>query len=97
MASNVIIFNRIRAIWPKGYWHKSLGKSHQNSNYLKQAMLQSCPPTGIKPAAFEFSCKTTLSHSLFLILILFENEIILKQKIIKNIFCTFFVGVYYFK
>ena len=31
-------FNRFACFWPKGYQLGSLGKSHQNSDYLKQAM-----------------------------------------------------------
>ena len=32
------MFNRFACFWPKGYQPGSLGKSHQNGNYLKQAM-----------------------------------------------------------
>ena len=32
------LFNRFACFWPKGYQLRSLGKSHQNGNYLKQAM-----------------------------------------------------------
>ena len=31
-------FNRFACFWPKGYQLGSLGKSHQNGDYLKQAM-----------------------------------------------------------
>ena len=31
-------FNRFACFWPKGYQLGSLGKSHQNDDYLKQAM-----------------------------------------------------------
>ena len=31
-------FNRFARFWPKGYQLGSLGKSHQNGDYLKQAM-----------------------------------------------------------
>ena len=31
-------FNRLACFWPKGYQLGSLGKSHQNGDYLKQAM-----------------------------------------------------------
>ena len=34
-----MMFNRLRTIWPKGYQHGSLGKSHQKGDY-KQAMLK---------------------------------------------------------
>ena len=30
--------NRFACFWPKGYQLRSLGKSHQNGDYLKQAM-----------------------------------------------------------
>ena len=30
------LFNCLRAIWPKGYQRGSLGKSHQNGDYLEQ-------------------------------------------------------------
>ena len=30
-----MMFNRLRTIWPKGYQHGSLGKSHQKGDYLK--------------------------------------------------------------
>ena len=46
------MFNRLRVIWLKGYQRGSLGKSHQNGDYLKQAMRKSCLPAGIEPAAF---------------------------------------------
>ena len=36
----------------KGYQCGSQGKSHQNVNYVKQAMRKSCLPTGLKPEAF---------------------------------------------
>ena len=35
LLAKALIFNRLRAIWPKGYQRGSLGKSHQNGNYLK--------------------------------------------------------------
>ena len=41
------MFNRFACGWPKGYQHGSLGKSHQNGDYLQQAMRKSCLPTGI--------------------------------------------------
>ena len=34
----IIYFNRFACFWPKGYQLGSLGKSHQNGYYLKQAM-----------------------------------------------------------
>ena len=33
-----IFFNRFACFWPTGYQLGSLGKSHQNGDYLKQAM-----------------------------------------------------------
>ena len=45
-------FNRLRAIQPNGYQRGSLEKSHQNGDYLKQAMRKSCLPAGFEPAAF---------------------------------------------
>ena len=33
------MFNRLRAIWPKGYRRGSLGKSHKKGDYFKQAMV----------------------------------------------------------
>ena len=44
------IFNRLHAIWAKRYQRGSLGKSHQNGDYLKTR--KSCLPAGIEPAAF---------------------------------------------
>ena len=46
------IFNCFACFWPKGYQCASLGKSHQNGDYLKQAMRKSCLPTGFESAAF---------------------------------------------
>ena len=46
------MFIRFTCFWPKGYQRGSLGKSHQNGVYLKQAMRKSCPPSGFEPAAF---------------------------------------------
>ena len=34
----ILSFNRFACFWPKGYQLGSLGKSHQNGDYLKQAM-----------------------------------------------------------
>ena len=34
----LVYFNRFACFWPKGYQLGSLGKSHQNGDYLKQAM-----------------------------------------------------------
>ena len=47
------MFNRFACIWPKSYQRGSLGKSHQNGDYLKQAMQKSCLPAGFEPAVFE--------------------------------------------
>ena len=33
--NGVYSFNRLRAIWPKGYHRGSLRKSHQNGDFLK--------------------------------------------------------------
>ena len=38
------MFNRFACFWPKGYQRGSLGKSHQNRDYLKQAMRKSYLP-----------------------------------------------------
>ena len=35
---NYTYFNRFACFWPKGYQLGSLGKSHQNGDYLKEAM-----------------------------------------------------------
>ena len=53
--------DRLRTFWPKGYQRGSLGKSHQNGNYLKQAMLESCLSTGFETAAMGLPvpCSTT--------------------------------------
>ena len=37
---------------------KPIGKSHQNGDYLKQAMRKSCLPTGFEPAAFGLKIRT---------------------------------------
>ena len=59
----MIVFIRLRAIWPKDYLRGSLalGKSHQNGDYLKQAKRKSYPPTGLEPATFGLPvhCYTT--------------------------------------
>ena len=34
----IVVFNRFACFWPKGYQRVSLVKSHQNGDYLKQAM-----------------------------------------------------------
>ena len=34
-AAEMHLINRLRAIWPKGYQHGSLRKSHQNGDFLK--------------------------------------------------------------
>ena len=52
LQARVLIFNRFACFWPKGYHLGSLGKSHQNGDYLKEAMRKSCLPTGFEPAAF---------------------------------------------
>ena len=38
MQARVLMFNRFACFWPERYQHESLGKSHQNGHYLKQAM-----------------------------------------------------------
>ena len=48
--SKVILFNCFACFWPNGYQRESLGKSHQNSDYFKEAMRKSCLPTGFEPA-----------------------------------------------
>ena len=57
----VLMFNRFACFWRKGYQLRSLGKSHQNGDYIKQAMRKSCLPTEIEPAAFKLPihCSTT--------------------------------------
>ena len=50
-----ILFNRLRVIQPKGYQRGSLVKSHQNGNYLKQAMWTSCLPTRYRSNIFDRS------------------------------------------
>ena len=35
LQQQILMFNRLRAIWPKGYQRKSLRKSHQNGDFLK--------------------------------------------------------------
>ena len=50
LQARVLMFNRLACFWPKGYQRESLGKSHQNGDYLKQAMQKSCLPTGFEPA-----------------------------------------------
>ena len=49
----VLMFNRFACFWSEGYQRGSLGNSHQNGDYLKQAIRKSCLPTGIEPAACE--------------------------------------------
>ena len=46
------MFNRFAYFWPKDYQRGSLGKSHQNGDYLKQAMRKNCLTTEFEPAAF---------------------------------------------
>ena len=43
-ANKLIRFNRFACFWPKGYQLGSLGKSHQNGDYLKQAMRKIVSP-----------------------------------------------------
>ena len=49
----LILFSRLSAVWSTGYQRGSLGKSHQNGDYLKQAMQKSFPSTKFEPAAFK--------------------------------------------
>ena len=46
-----LFFNYFACFWPKGYQRGSLGKSHQNDDYLKQAMQRSSPK-GFETAVF---------------------------------------------
>ena len=48
LLARVLIFNCFACFWPKGYQSGSLGKSHKNGDYLKQAMQKSCLPTGFE-------------------------------------------------
>ena len=69
-------FNCLRAFWLKRCQRGSLGKSHQNGDYLKHAVPKSCLPIRFETAAIGLlvqcsttykSCgKTTFSHCLFL-------------------------------
>ena len=54
------MFNCFACFWPKGYERESQGKSHQNEDYLKQAMRKNCLPTGIELAAFGLPRSTAL-------------------------------------
>ena len=45
------LFNRLRAILPKGYQRGSLGRVTRTATTSKQAMRKSCLPAGIEPAA----------------------------------------------
>ena len=49
------MFNRSRAIWPKGYERGSQGKIHQNDDYLKQAFRKSCLPqdANLQPSDYQ--------------------------------------------
>ena len=47
------MFNRLRAFWPKDCQSGSPGKTHQNGDYLKQAMRKSNPATGFEPAVIQ--------------------------------------------
>ena len=51
------MFNRLRGFCFKGYQCGNLGKSHQNGDYLNQAMQKSCPPT-----RFETTTVRLLAH-----------------------------------
>ena len=61
LQARVLMFNRLHALWPKDYRTKSLGKSHQIRDYLKQAMQKSYPSAGFEPAAYGLllHCSTT--------------------------------------
>ena len=50
--ARVLLFNRFACFWPKGYEGRSLVKSHQNGDYLKEPMRKTCLLTGFEPAAF---------------------------------------------
>ena len=52
MLARVLMFIRFACFWPKAYHRVSLGKSHQNGDYLKQAMQKCSFPTKFEPAAF---------------------------------------------
>ena len=45
-------FNRLRAIWPKGYQRGSVRKSQQNGGNLKTSSAKKLSSAGIEPAAF---------------------------------------------
>ena len=49
-------FNRFACFWPKGYQLGSLGKSHQNGDYLKQAMRKIVFPqeSNLQPLDYRF-------------------------------------------
>ena len=40
----VLMFNRFACFWSKSYQRGSLGKSHQNGEYLKQSIRKHCLP-----------------------------------------------------
>ena len=53
------MFNCLCLFWPKAYQRESLAKSHQISDYLKQALRERYPSSGFKPAAFELPAHYT--------------------------------------
>ena len=60
------MFNRFACFWPKGYQLGSLGKSHQNGDYLNQAMRKNCLPAGIELAAFGLPQNDIFYYSLWI-------------------------------
>ena len=64
-------FNRFACFWPKGYQLGSLGKSHQNGDYLKQAMRKivfpqesNLQPLDYRSTALPFELEKTPSRML---------------------------------
>ena len=51
------LFNCLRAFSDEGYQGGSLGKSHENSDYQKQAMQKSCLPqdSNMQPLKYQSS------------------------------------------
>ena len=80
------------SFWPKGYQRGSLWKSHQNGDYLIQAMRKSYPPTEFEPAASGYPDTDPLLYHLSqrgrllarLILAIQTQQIAFAMMLIKN-------------
>ena len=68
------MLKRFACVWPKDYQRGSLGKSHQNGDYLKQAMQKKLCSHRIRTCSLWFQLNLLLVSIFFKIIFTVENK-----------------------